>query len=41
MIDLPPKALSLTQPWATLVVLGEKQACFWRHSKRVDHGSGA
>lgn len=23
--DLPPKALSLTQPWATLVVLGEKQ----------------
>ena len=23
-IELPPKALSLTQPWATLVVLGEK-----------------
>lgn len=25
MTDLPPKALTLTQPWATLVVLGEKR----------------
>ncbi len=36
MTDLPPKALSCTQPWATLVVLGEKlwETRTWRTKYR-------
>ncbi len=36
MPDLPPKALTLTQPWATLVVLGEKawETRSWRTKYR-------
>ena len=36
MSDLPPKALTLTQPWATLVVLGEKlwETRSWRTKYR-------
>ena len=36
MTDLPPRALSLTQPWATLVVLGEKlwETRSWRTKYR-------